>query len=121
MRKSRFRIGVVSVIAVLCLSLAGMALAASASTKLSLSAKRTGGKVAVTIKVSPKQCGANQGVSLKWGSHKAVNVKLDAKGHFSHKYAAPKGTKFTASYKARRVGHHPNFTTCSKAKDSATA
>jgi hypothetical protein len=118
MKITKLRLAVVAIVAALCLAVAGVAF--GATTKASIKATRTNPTHAkVTITVKPTKCGALQKVLLKrTGWAKAKTVKLSASGKFSKVYAVPKKTvTFTVVYKARRVGHHPSFTTCSKASD----
>jgi hypothetical protein len=119
MKISRFRIGVVSVVTLICLSLAALAFAAT--TKATIKATRVNSHhAAVDITVTPLKCGANQSVKLyRTGWKNAKTVQLNSAGKFSHTYYVPKKTvTFTVNYAKRRVGHHPHFTTCSH--DSAS-
>ena len=123
MKITRFRIAVVSLVAALCLAVSGVAF--GATTHATIKATRTNPTHArVNITVKPTKCGSLQKVLLKrTGWAKAKTVRLNAAGKFSKIYAVPRGTKvtFKVIYKSRRVGHHPNFTTCSAARDSDKA
>ncbi|MFN2544509.1 MAG: hypothetical protein ABR600_08055 [Actinomycetota bacterium] len=120
MRISRFRIGVVSLVALVCLGVAAWALAAT--TDVRVTATRVNAKHAqVDIKIKPVKCGADQKVLLsRTGWKKSKPILLDGTGSYNHVFKVPKKkVTFKVFYSARKVGHHPHFTTCSADKDSA--